>query len=437
MPLEENDLKRFHNTLRGDNPLDDPEHNALYVPRMQDLQSGDPIVDIHRQIEWADSNSVALLTGFRGNGKSTELHRLKSMLERDDGRVILLDMDRYVNMAVPVDITDLLLALLTALAEALKAQSGLDEITQTAWEKAAAFLNQEVEFHGFKLKSDLGVGSAEFGLRLKQEPSVKKLIQERLEHRVADLFSQMDGFISRAVSKLRQQKGDPDLKVVILVDSLEHLRGGPGQEVAMHDAVLRVFTLHADRLRFSAAHMVYTVPPILALRASSADRAGDSPIALWPNIHVRAPSGEPDPDGLARMREIISRRFTDWEAAIEPDQLDALAMASGGDFREFFRLLQSVLRRLAVRGEQLGKPIKADATIIDPVIQQYGARLALTVTQELRKRMRVIREKKQLDAKNREDFESLMDLLDGNLVMNYQNGKTWFDVHPLLTGDDY
>jgi len=36
-----------------------------------------------QRLDWAESESIDLLTGYRGNGKSTELRRLKRLLETE------------------------------------------------------------------------------------------------------------------------------------------------------------------------------------------------------------------------------------------------------------------------------------------------------------------------------------------------------------------
>ena len=40
--------------------------------------------------------------------------------------------------------------------------------------------------------------------------------------------------------------------------------------------------------------------------------------------------------------------------------------------------------------------------------------------------------KKDTDLQTIEDLPRLARFLDGNLIMNYQNGHPWYDIHPLL-----
>ena len=435
MSLTKADLKVFYNTLKGDDPLQNPEQDALYVPRLQHSPGGDPIQRLRRHIDLADSSSVSLLTGFRGNGKTTELHRLKHGLENDGAHVIYLDMDNYVHDTQPLDISELLLALLAALSEELSARHGLDALSESRWQRMVDFLNTDLEFSELQLSAKLPGAGARLGVKLSQEPQLKKLVRERLANHVSTLFEQANGFIVDAVSALREQTGNPDLKVAILVDSLEHIRGPINGADAVYKSILDTFSTQGERLHFNAAHLVYAVPPILSLHANSAGlNIAGKLLTMWPNIHVcdRHQDDRPDADGLAIMREVIGRRFPRWRELVPEAELDLVAWHSGGDLRDFFRML----RELLVRADLDAVAIPPfDAGQVRQVLAEFRNQLRLTLTRALSARMREIRRSKQLNTADDADYEPIMRLLDSNLVMNYQNGEPWFDIHPLLRDD--
>lgn len=80
MPPSERHARSLYDSLNGTGaePLepDDP----YYVPPLESPSPKDPILRLARGIELAESESVDLLTGFRGNGKSTQLRRLRKEL---------------------------------------------------------------------------------------------------------------------------------------------------------------------------------------------------------------------------------------------------------------------------------------------------------------------------------------------------------------------
>jgi hypothetical protein len=111
-------LKGAYNALE-DRPLEPDD--AFYVPFRQ-RSPDDPVADLGAAIAFAQSESVHLVSGQRGNGKSTELRRLRRQLQDDeDADVYLLDMRDYMNLTTPVEVTDFLIALLGAWSEAIAA----------------------------------------------------------------------------------------------------------------------------------------------------------------------------------------------------------------------------------------------------------------------------------------------------------------------------
>lgn len=108
-------------------PLD-PE-DARYVPLYQDpeMVQFDPVDALARAISWTHGESVQLLSGFRGTGKSTELRRLKHRLESTGYIVVLCDMEQYLNLSTPIDVTDFLLAVCGGLNEELSRRELLED----------------------------------------------------------------------------------------------------------------------------------------------------------------------------------------------------------------------------------------------------------------------------------------------------------------------
>src|SRR5262245_5329399 len=75
---EEGFLRTFYQNL-ANRPLEPEE--AWYVPLDWDSASNtDPVKRLARGIEWTPRESVQLLSGVRGTGKSTELRRLRRLL---------------------------------------------------------------------------------------------------------------------------------------------------------------------------------------------------------------------------------------------------------------------------------------------------------------------------------------------------------------------
>ena len=127
-------LREFYRNL-SDQPLE-PDHN-WYVPIYGGLASAsaDPVQRLARCIEWQPLESAQLFSGFRGTGKSTELRRLRRLLEERGCKVVLCDMKDYLNLSTPVDISDFLISIAGAVGDALAADPEL--LGHRTWPNAA------------------------------------------------------------------------------------------------------------------------------------------------------------------------------------------------------------------------------------------------------------------------------------------------------------
>ena len=142
-----------------------------YVPLYQDpeLVRFDPVDALARAIKWISGESVQLLSGFRGTGKSTESHY----------SVLLCDMEQYLNLSTPIAVTDFLLAVCGAVDEELGRHELLDDSLQEGWgDRLSRLLEGNIEI------SELTVGAlgvpAGIKASLKSDPSFKQLVQQRM-----------------------------------------------------------------------------------------------------------------------------------------------------------------------------------------------------------------------------------------------------------------
>ena len=432
--MPDNDpLRTLYKSLDGQGGLPLEPTDPYYVPILGATPEKDPILALKQRIELADSESVNLLTGFRGNGKSTELKRLKEKLEAEGCQVFLVDMLRYVLMTKPLELSDFILSLMAALATAVEesADNALKPLSESYWQRLSTFLNTEVETDTVNLGLKGAGTSASLGMKLKTDPSFKRQIQQHLQGHLTRLVQDAREFIDELVNTIRQQAEDPDKKVVLLVDSLEQLRGSGDDAENIHNSVVELFSGQALNLQFPKLHVVYTVPPYLTALAHNLGRSlGGNPITHWPNIHVRTKEGAPDPEGLQIMTGIMDRRMASWNEHISTTIMELLATSSGGDIRDFFRLIRECT--LGLRTARATNPdATLDDTLISRVIQQLLNEL-LPIADDDAIWLAKIHETKREALTTDKDLPSLARFLDSNLIMNYLNGEPWYDIHPLL-----
>ena len=424
-PEDKQLLKRFHHNL-NDKPLS-PD-SANYVQVFEPDENGyldDPISEISTNIAFSETSSVGLLTGQRGSGKSTELLRLKKILEDEEDCVVFLcDMSLYMNLTTPVEITDFLISLMTALSDAFLEVFGEDLLAEGYLTRISNFLQQEVQISDATLKSGLGNIKAS----LIEDPSFKRLLQQQLKGHVAKIVAQEHKFAAEVVNQVRQKKGDPDKKVVILVDSVEQIRGVGEDAATVYKTVENLFNAHAPSLRIPLLHMLYTIPPYLSPLAPNIARVlGGNAVYNLPSLHIKNKDDSEDPKGLGKMHEILSKRCEQVDQVFTQAQVKKLALLSGGDLRNFFRFIRQCLIK-AVNNAS------GDLPVSDAILQhaENHARRELFLAEEDKSWLKKINESKKHQLDSIDNLPQLARFLDTGLVLNYRNGEDWYDVHPLV-----
>ena len=137
-------------------------------------------------------------------------------------------------------------------------------------------------------------------------------------------------------------------------------------------------------------------------------------------------SRDPDPDGLAILRTIIARRYPDWEKVLAPAAMDRLAMNSGGDLGEFFRLI-----RRCLTGVRDDSQLPLTLAAIQPT-ENAARNEMLPIPGEHLDWLKRITESHDTCLERDAALPTLAHFLDNRLVLNYRNSGDWYDVHPLL-----
>ncbi|MEW5928826.1 MAG: hypothetical protein AB1941_15295 [Gemmatimonadota bacterium] len=413
-------LKKFFNTLK-DEPLS-PE-SPYYVPYLEAHASDDYISFLATEILFSEAAGVNLLSGQRGTGKSTQLRRLRKMLEEQGCVVFLSDMHDYMHMTSPVEITDFFLSIMGALSEQVATYLREDVLKDRFWSRIGHFLNTEVRVEEVTLKG----GWAEVKASLKDDVTFRQRVQKQMRGHVARLIRQSHDFAIEVVELVRKREGNPDKKVVFLIDSVEQIRGVGAEAEDVYKSIENLFSGHADSLKLPLLHVVYTIPPWLpALTPGLGAILGT--VHTLPSVHIyQTRSRHPDPDGLEIMRRIVATRCDCWAQIFTPEQLDRIALNTGGDLREFFYLIKQCLTRAGAS--------RAEWPIPDGVIEggeNNMRRGMLPVAEEDAEWLRQIAETHDPQLQSVQKLPSLARFFDTKLVLNYRNGEDWYDVHPLL-----
>ncbi|MFH1470030.1 MAG: hypothetical protein ABIO70_36940 [Pseudomonadota bacterium] len=397
----------------------EPEGQRYYQSLHQ--PGHDPVERLFDTIDFSGAESIQLIAGFRGTGKSTELSRLAARLRAADYLVVQIDLDHYLDMHGALDPAAFLLLLTGAIGERMTEQGLLGSSVAGRpgfWERAVGFLGREVEITSLGFAG----GGAELKVALKDDRQLRARIRDALEGRIQLLVREVRAFHEETLRQLQERWG-AEARLVVIVDSLEHLRGrGQGFE-EIQESVERLFLDHARDLGLPDTHVVMSVPAFLILQADSLEaELGTGSFQAWSACRVRDMTGEPQPTALRHLRELVERRG-DWRLVL-PDQpaMDQLILASGGYIRDLLNMMVEAIH-LARNGVE---PDAADR------IEDLTRRAYLPLYADERVLLKRIHDARDVGAVQRKDRGYVMRFLDSHLVMPYLNDKFWYAVHPLV-----
>jgi len=427
-PLEnaESLLDDFSSVLANDpGPID--ASSERYVAGLHGSGAEDVVALLERAIRRTEDGQLYYFSGQRGTGKSTELRRLETALNGlDKTRAYVVDALEYIGDTHPIDTLDLLLVVATAFADRLSEQDALGSTPLGENAPLARFgrwLNSEVEVTGFTL----GGVKTEFK---RQQQSIVQRIREFDLARQERVMGECQDYISQMAQAVKDRWNVS--KVVLMVDSLERLRGIGSGAKEMFDRIVKVFDGDLAKLRIPSVQMVYAVPPYLPYLTNV-----KSLVQLYMLASVRVcepPSKvrrEPRPIGMFAMESVVAKRFADWQTVLTKGALDKLIFASGGDIRQLLRrFLLDALDQAYFAMDRL--PLQADDEIIDTVIAKHRVDFESLVVQDEYPLLAGIAQQNALELRRREDLPVIAHFFDIRAVLNYRNGVEWLDINPLL-----
>jgi len=411
-------------------PADDTQ---LYVDWQHELFASD---DIKLQLARGFARSGAgvavtrLFTGPRGAGKTTELKRVKQVLERATGigvpahRVFVsyLECEKWVDLN-NLEPPDLILQMVRQLVTDLK-EAGFG----TAWNKVRGFfgevaevLNADIELKDLRLKAN----PFEIGVAIKQVPGARAKLRKHLEDRLPRIYDLVNREILLPAREWLAGEGYDD--VLIIVDELDRIpqkhlndRGITNHEQLFLNSAGELCALGCDVLYVIPIELVYS-----NCHRQLADIYGGTILSL-PMITVSGAAGQ---RGIQRLIEIVRRRaeaagMRTIENLCAPDDLQRLCRLSGGNIRSLFTLLRSAIDRSD------GLPLETQT--IERAIRQETSEFTKSLNDEQWTALKLVHSTRNPLTANPAFW--MMFLRERYVYAYYdaENEGLWYDWNPLL-----
>lgn len=409
------------------------EGEQRYVPL---AESGRSAVDeILATIDLRLGTTTQLLSGPNGSGKTTELLRLKGRLEQVGFTVAVIDILGFVNRSAPIDVADCLMAIALGAGEQLPQPpdaTGFGQRFRDFLRRFSITLDAgpiSASLSADQVKAAVPGASIEVDLKrgLKTSESFVRELRGKLAFHIGSLYDEVaDYFEQLAAANLA---ANPESRgVVVVVDSLEKLRGTQDNDEQVQASVEGLFVHHADKLRFKHQHMVYTVPTYLLFTAPGA-LPYDGQVRQVPIPQVRnreGGTGEHTRKAVDELTEVVARRVS-WERLLGvPAHLDTVITASGGHLRDLFLVLHEVITHVYGRG--LSLPVTTDELddALDSIAHSFSS-----VTKEQLDFLQRVTDAGGLVVPTEQEVHLMARLMDTHMLLAHLNGRNWYEVHPL------
>lgn len=413
----------YYNRCKPNEALPPDDKRNLDVDRFgkQRVRGVNWVERLAGRIELSNEPVFELFSGLPGSGKSTELKRLAERLSRKDGAHLLpvvIDAEQVVDLANPIDIPEIIAAILHATDATVLQAEGRDPEEALAEGYLTRLWNWLTKTDVELTKTEYSIPS---GPKLVAEMKTRPTLRARVRETIA---AHLTTFLKDARDELillnDRARGCGYNGLVVIFDSLEKLRGITTNWSEVLGSAEKIFGGGAPYLRLPV-HVLYTVPTAPVFRLLPV-------FEFMPMIKLHDKDGRVFAAGYAAAREVVRRRVPDDILAeiLGPsmeERLQRLIALSGGYPREIVRLLQAVtaspetplsdadLERIfnEVR-DGYRKAVPADAF-------EWLARVAV---------------EHYLTIQNDAHRQAADLMLTINAVMRYLNDEDWFDLHPAV-----
>lgn len=412
---------------------DDPRYVDLTGLGLRGTDTN-PIVLLQGNIELSDEPTQQCVTGFRGCGKSTELLRLKTNLEKVQYTVVYIDTEDYLNLTVPADIADLWFIMAASLDEAI--------FGNTKPDPARPFSNFRERFLGF-LNTTITVSEGtikvpqivDIKAAFKHELGFRAELYRELGQRKSEMVRLCRAFAEEAVAHHR--KTSPNgAGLVVIVDNFEKLRGDLTNAAQVRESIEKIFIQQASELQ-TPYHAIFTVPPWVRFMPF-APGIGSGDIFVIPMCRIfekpKTAVGAPAklaPGKLSIFLDILRKRFDTSEIFGDETTLLRLAEAAGGYPRDLLRYVKEVLLRAGMN-TPLPIPAEDQKRFADAVLTAHASLYENAILDDVLPMLVRVATEHEVRVKDATEAERIADLFDYHFVLAYANGEAWFDLHPMV-----
>jgi hypothetical protein len=365
-----------------------------------------------------------IFCGHRGCGKSTLLAKV-SAYQRDNYFTIFFDI-RDIIQPSAIDHINILFAIgLRAFIAAEEAELGIPpSMKQDLYKWFASKVEIDLDETGGGIEANL---LDLIKLKLKRESTTRTELRKEFERNIEDLVEKLNVI----ATFIKSSSGKP---LLVIVDDLDKIsldtaqtiyRDNINSLIAPNFSIIYTFPIASYR----------SIPIVAAIRSVLSDPFVVMPVTqLVPQKERRCQDCQ-ETKGIQILQEALCKRL-EFAGLNTPDIIDTdvsrdIIIFSGGLLREAIRIVYycatECIKR-AYRDPQLTST-KIDRSALDVVVKKIRLEFEPAIGRRQLELLTATYNNFQPDDAIEPAF---LDLLHGLYILEYQNGETWYDVHPIV-----
>lgn len=399
----------------------------------------------------SDEPIHALFTGHIGCGKSSELQHIADNLDCRTPRggqkrffPIIVNMSEYLD-DFDVDVTDILLAVITETADALRTRESIevsDSWLTSRWDELKEFVTTDLDIR----EGDINIPWGKIKVqRLRIDPTARRTVREKLLPQTKSFLEEINLAFVAARTRLKlckpREGGAQYTDFVLILDNLEKIERFAGNPKGL-ESQRALFVEGAHQLTALSAHAIYTIPLSLFRRDPGVlEERYSKHLFSLPMVKTQQRGREhhPYPDGLQKLELILQRRMPLGVALADvfaPDALAFLVEYSGGHVRNLIMYAREASlyarKKLPITLESVQRSMAQTVGILAPSLssEDWDFLAQLEVSR-----------RQQWNTKNAEQSRllenlSVMEYINGGNEEILERGKPWYAVNPILRVQD-
>ena len=412
-------------------PLKENELADFYHDKTMTIRTGDqwtsPLDELFEACTVPSASNAHLLMGHTGCGKSTELNNLKVKFRENGHPVCMVDTLIETN-PFQLGYWDILLLItegLIKIADDIGADipeaavDGISDILlreikveETSFSSVGADINAGAEAKTPSIVSGLLKLFVSLKGSLKLGTDIRTTVKETMQKRASEWLMYTKEISARITAAAGEKQP------ILIFENLDKI---PQPETIF------------DILGFSVlAQMPFPVIYTFPIDQYYAPRIGTLGVYnkhLLPMIKVSNLDKTESTEGITVMREIVGLRAE--LELFDEAVLDLLIKKTGGSLRHLFACIISAARRATRRSEVHPEVVKIEEEDALRALAELSKELTRQITRPKYGILIDIINNPE-SKENIDDLDFLLKMMQASVVLEYENGTRWNDVHPLI-----